>query len=102
MISSTSIGRNANCVPLQAVAAQMGLAEHAESVCKVQEPNYPGCFVQFDAAMEERAKAAEAEGKRLCYVGLVDVAASKCSVALKVYLVQACSLNELPHAVSGR
>ena len=42
------------------------------------------CVLQFDAEMEARSSEAAESGRKLVYVGLVDVAAGTCSVALQV------------------
>ena len=42
------------------------------------------CTVQFDEEMAARAQEAEAAGQKLVYVGLVEVAAERCTVGLKV------------------
>ena len=43
-----------------------------------------GLALQFDEQMAQQAEAAASQGKKLCYVGLVDLAAKTCRVALEV------------------
>ena len=43
-----------------------------------------GLALQFDEQMAQQAEAAASQGEKLCYVGLVDLAAKTCRVALEV------------------
>ena len=50
-----------------------------------------GLALQFDEQMAQQAEAAALQGNKLCYVGLIDLEAKACRVALEVRVSPLCS-----------
>ncbi|EIE19690.1 homoserine dehydrogenase [Coccomyxa subellipsoidea C-169] len=70
-------------IELEDVAVESLVPEPLQSTSSVLD--FMDQLPQFDADMEARASEAAEAGNKLVYVGLVDVAAGKCTVSLQSY-----------------